>query len=91
MSDSLYDHNKDKFEIQRAVCESRNKFFLALLILVFCPRGVHVRPAGLRGRHKGRFSGVRFRPGCERVGRPNPFVGRRVVRLYPVPAAHDDN
>lgn len=35
MSDSLYDHNKDKFEIQRAVCESRNKFFLALLILVF--------------------------------------------------------
>lgn len=35
MNDSLYDHYKDTCQIQRVACESRNKFFLFLMILVF--------------------------------------------------------
>lgn len=35
MPDSLYDHYKDTCQTQHAACSLRNKFFLALLVLVF--------------------------------------------------------
>lgn len=46
MSDSLYDHYKDTCQTQRAACSLRNRFFLALLILVFALGAFTFDPQG---------------------------------------------
>lgn len=60
MSDSLYDHYKDTCEIQRAACESRNKFFLVLLVLVFALGAFTFDPQGCEDAARAVLAGYGF-------------------------------
>lgn len=60
MSDSLYDHYKDTCQTQHAACSLRNKFFLALLVLVFVLGAFTFDPQGCQDAAAAVLAGYGF-------------------------------